>query len=52
MGNFDMGSIDLCANPVPTFMQVIGSIIAALVVLPLVIVLFNRFIAIIGSFQR
>lgn len=52
MGNFDMGSIDLCANPVPTFMQVIGSIIAALVVLPLVIVLFNRFISIIGSFQR
>lgn len=52
MGNFNMGSIDLCANPVPTFMQVIGSIIAALVVLPLVIVLFNRFIAIIGSFQR
>lgn len=52
MGNLDMGSIDLCANPVPTFMQVIGSIIAALVVLPLVIVLFNRFIAIIGSFQR
>ena len=52
MGNFDMGSIDLCANPVPTFMQVIGSIIAALVVLPLLIVLFNRLIAIIGSFQR
>lgn len=52
MGNFDMGSIDLCANPVPAFMQVIGSIIAALMVLPLVIVLFNRFISIIGSFQR
>lgn len=52
MGHFDMGSIDLCANPVPAFMQVIGSIIAALVVFPLVIVLFNRFIAIIGSFQR
>lgn len=52
MGNFDMGSVDLCANPVPAFMQVIGSIIAALVVLPLVIVLFNRFISIIGSFQR
>lgn len=52
MGNLDVGEIDLCANPVPTFMSLIGSIIAVLVVLPLVIVLFNRFISIIRSFQR
>lgn len=51
MGNLNIGNIDLCANPVPTFMAVIGSIIAVLVVLPLVILLFNRFIGIIRSFQ-
>ena len=51
MGNLDVGTIDLCGNPVPTFISVIGSIIAVLVVLPLVIVLFNRFISIIRSFQ-
>lgn len=51
MGNLDVGTIDLCANPVPSFIAVIGSIIAVLVVLPLVIVLFNRFISIIRSFQ-
>lgn len=52
MGNLDIGNIDLCANPVPAFIAVIGSIIAVLVVLPLVIVLFNRFISIIRSFQE
>lgn len=52
MGNLNVGNIDLCANPVPTFMVIIGSIIAVLVVLPLVILLFNRFISIIRSFQR
>lgn len=51
MGNLDVGTIDLCANPVPAFVAVIGSIIAVLVVLPLVIILFNRFIGIIRSFQ-
>lgn len=51
MGNLNIGNIDLCANPVPAFIAVIGSIIAVLVVLPLVIVLFNRFISIIRSFQ-
>lgn len=52
MGNLNIGNIDLCANPVPSFMAIIGSIIAVLVVLPLVILLFNRFISIIRSFQR
>ena len=51
MGNMNIGNIDLCANPVPTFVAVIGSIIAILVVLPLVILLFNRFIGIVRSFQ-
>lgn len=51
MGNLNIGNIDLCANPVPAFIAVIGSIIAVLVVLPLVIVLFNRFISVIRSFQ-
>lgn len=51
MGNFDMGTIDLCANPVPTFVQIMGSIIAVLVIIPLCIVMFNRFIGIVRSFQ-
>lgn len=51
MGNLDVGTIDLCSNPVPSFVAVIGSIIAVLMVLPLVILLFNRFIGIIRSFQ-
>lgn len=51
MGNFNIGQIDLCANPVPTFVQIIGSIIAVLVIIPLCIVMFNRFIGIVRSFQ-
>lgn len=51
MGNLDVGQIDLCANPVPTFVQVIGSIILILMVVPLCITLFNRFIGLFRSFQ-
>lgn len=51
MGNFDMGQIDLCANPVPAFVQIIGSLILILVTVPLCIVLFNRFIGLFRSFQ-
>lgn len=51
MGNFDMGEIDLCANPVPTFIQIIGSIILILMAVPLCITLFNRFIGLFRSFQ-
>lgn len=51
MGNLDVGQIDLCANPVPTFIQIIGSIILILLVVPLCITLFNRFIGLFRSFQ-
>lgn len=51
MGNFDMGQIDLCANPVPTFVQIIGSLILILITVPLCIVMFNRFIGLFRSFQ-
>lgn len=51
MGNLDMGQIDLCANPVPTFIQTIGSLILILMCVPLAISLFNRFIALFRSFQ-
>lgn len=51
MGNLDVGEMDLCSNPVPTYMQIIGSIIAVLVIIPLCIVMFNRFVGIVRSFQ-
>lgn len=51
MGNLDVGQIDLCANPVPSFIQVIGSLILILITVPLCITLFNRFIALFRSFQ-
>lgn len=51
MGNFDMGQIDLCANPVPAFVQIISSLILILITVPLCIVLFNRFIGLFRSFQ-
>lgn len=51
MGNLDVGQIDLCANPVPTFIQAIGSLILILITVPLCITLFNRFIALFRSFQ-
>lgn len=51
MGNFDMGQIDLCSNPVPPFVQIISSLILILITVPLCIVMFNRFIGLFRSFQ-
>lgn len=51
MGNLDLGNLDLCANTVPTFVQIILSLVAVVTVIPLAIVLFNRFIGIFRSFQ-
>lgn len=51
MGKFDMGNIDLCANPVPTYMQVISSLILICICIPFAIIMFNRFIALFRSFQ-
>lgn len=51
IGNLDLGNLDLCANPVPTFVQIILSLVAVVTVIPLAIVLFNRFIGIFRSFQ-
>lgn len=51
MGNFDMGQIDLCSNPVPAFVQIISSLILILITVPLCIVMFNRFIGLFRSFQ-
>lgn len=49
--HLDMGNIDLCANPVPSYIQIIGSIILICAVIPLAIILFNRFIGLFRSFQ-
>lgn len=51
MGNFDMGSIDLCANPVPTFVQIISSLVLIAICIPFAIIMFNRFIGMFRSFQ-
>lgn len=51
MGNLNIGQIDLCANPVPSFVQIIGSIILVCLVIPFVVIMFNRFISIFRSFQ-
>lgn len=46
-----VGEIDLCANPVPSYVQIIGSLILICAVIPLAIILFNRFIGLFRSFQ-
>lgn len=51
MGNFNMGNIDLCANPVPTFVQIIGSLVLIAICIPFAIIMFNRFIGLFRSFQ-
>lgn len=51
MGNLNVGQIDLCANPVPSFVTIIGSLLLVLFIVPLCISLFNRFINLFRSFQ-
>ena len=51
MGHLNMGIIDMCSMPVPSFVQIIGSIILILVCIPFVIIMFNRFISLFRSFQ-
>lgn len=51
MGNFNMGNIDLCANPVPSFVQIISSLILIVICIPFAIIMFNRFIGLFRSFQ-
>ena len=51
LNHINMGELDLCANPVPSYIQIIGSIILICAVIPLAIVLFNRFIGLFRSFQ-
>lgn len=51
MNHIDMGQLDLCENPVPSYIQIIGSIILICAAIPLAIVLFNRFIGLFRSFQ-
>lgn len=51
MGNFDLGNIDLCANPVPSYIQIISSFILISLCIPFAIVMFNRFINLFRSFQ-
>lgn len=52
MNHINMGNMDLCANPVPSYVQIIGSIILICAAIPLAIVLFNRFIGLFRSFQN
>lgn len=52
MGHLNTGEMDLCNNPVPTFITVIGSLLLILAIVPLAIHLFNLFISITRSFQQ
>lgn len=52
MNHINMGNLDLCANPAPSYVQIIGSIILICAAIPLAIVLFNRFIGLFRSFQN
>lgn len=52
MGKVNMGQIDLCANPVPTFVQIISSLILIAICVPFAIIMFNRFINLFRSFQQ
>lgn len=52
MGHLNIGQMDLCNNPVPTFITVIGSLLLILAIVPLAIHLFNLFISITRSFQQ
>lgn len=52
LNHINMGELDLCANPVPSYIQIIGSIILICAAIPLAIVLFNRFIGLFRSFQN
>lgn len=51
MGNLNLGNMNMCDNPVPTFITVIGSLLLILAIVPLAIHLFNLFISITRSFQ-
>ena len=52
MGNFSMGQIDLCPNPVPAFVQIISSLILIAICVPFALIMFNRFINLFRSFQQ
>lgn len=49
--SFNMGELDLCSMPVPSFVQIISSLILIAICIPFAIVMFNRFIGLFRSFQ-
>lgn len=51
LNHLNLGVLDLCAMPVPSYITIIGSIIAIMLVIPFCIVMFNRFIGLFRSFQ-
>lgn len=52
MGHINLGNMDLCDNPVPSFITIIGSLLMVVMIVPLAIHLFNLFISITRSFQQ
>lgn len=51
LNHLNLGVLDLCSMPVPSYITIIGSIIAIMLVIPFCIVMFNRFIGLFRSFQ-
>lgn len=49
--SFNMGELDLCSMPVPSFVQIISSLILIAICIPFAIIMFNRFIGLFRSFQ-
>lgn len=50
-GHFAVSDVDLCTLPVPSYVQVIGSLIAIALFVPFAIAMFRRFISLFRSFQ-
>lgn len=50
-GHFAVSDVDLCTLPVPSYVQVIGSLIAIALFVPFGMAMFRRFILLFRSFQ-
>lgn len=51
LNHLDLGTLDLCDFQVPSFIQIIGSLILISLIIPFAIIMFKRFIGLFRSFQ-
>lgn len=50
-GHFAVSDVDLCTLPVPSYVQVIGSLVVIALFVPFAVAMFRRFISLFRSFQ-